>query len=77
MQGRIRRRKYWSFQVGVLLLLSRTGSRTPIGIGNKELLEKHGIKPVVDLPGVGENLRASSLMLSSWTRLLTAFQRQA
>ncbi|KAI5886109.1 uncharacterized protein SCHCODRAFT_02673152 [Schizophyllum commune H4-8] len=28
-----------------------------IGIGNKELLEKHGIQTVVDLPGVGENLR--------------------
>ncbi|KAL1713054.1 GMC oxidoreductase-domain-containing protein, partial [Schizophyllum commune] len=29
----------------------------PTGIGNKELLKKHGIKTVVDLPGVGENLR--------------------
>ncbi|KAL1702256.1 glucose-methanol-choline oxidoreductase [Schizophyllum commune] len=34
------------------------------GIGNKELLEKHGIKPVVDLPGVGENLRGLSLVVS-------------
>ncbi|KAI0383488.1 putative GMC oxidoreductase [Hypomontagnella monticulosa] len=27
------------------------------GIGNKELLEKHGIEAQVDLPGVGENLQ--------------------
>ena len=25
------------------------------GIGSKDLLKKHGIKQVVDLPGVGEN----------------------
>lgn len=27
------------------------------GIGSRELLEKHGITPVLDLPGVGENLQ--------------------
>jgi choline dehydrogenase-like flavoprotein len=27
------------------------------GLGNKEILEKHGIKTIVDLPGVGENLQ--------------------
>jgi choline dehydrogenase-like flavoprotein len=27
------------------------------GIGNPETLKKHDIKPLVDLPGVGENLR--------------------
>ena len=27
------------------------------GIGNKELLDKHGIETLIDLPGVGENLR--------------------
>ncbi|MCS5594578.1 MAG: GMC family oxidoreductase N-terminal domain-containing protein [Porticoccaceae bacterium] len=27
------------------------------GVGNKTLLERHGIKTVVDLPGVGENLQ--------------------
>lgn len=27
------------------------------GIGNKKILENHGIKALIDLPGVGENLR--------------------
>ena len=31
------------------------------GIGNKELLDKHGIETLIDLPGVGENLREFSV----------------
>lgn len=27
------------------------------GIGNKEILEKVGVKVIVDLPGVGENVQ--------------------
>jgi len=38
-----------AFQTPQLLELS--------GIGNKEILGKHGIETVVDLPGVGENLQ--------------------
>ena len=29
------------------------------GIGNPEILSKHGIETLVNLPGVGENLRTS------------------
>jgi choline dehydrogenase-like flavoprotein len=38
-----------TFQTPQLLELS--------GIGNPEVLRKHGIAPVIELPGVGENLR--------------------
>ena len=38
-----------SFQTPQILELS--------GIGNPNILHKFGIKPLVDLPGVGENLR--------------------
>ena len=31
------------------------------GIGNKNIVSKFGIKPLVDLPGVGENLRECTL----------------
>ncbi|KAI0630490.1 GMC oxidoreductase [Trametes polyzona] len=40
-----------SFQSPQLLELS--------GIGNKEILSKHGIETLIDLPSVGENLRES------------------
>ena len=29
------------------------------GVGNPEILQKHGIDTILDLPGVGENLRKS------------------
>lgn len=38
-----------TFQTPQLLELS--------GIGNRDILAKHGIKTVINLPGVGENLR--------------------
>lgn len=31
------------------------------GIGNSKIVSAHGIKPVIDLPGVGENMRACLL----------------
>ncbi|THH22366.1 hypothetical protein EUX98_g8226 [Antrodiella citrinella] len=38
-----------SFQTPQLLELS--------GVGDKDILSSHGIKPIIDLPGVGENLQ--------------------
>lgn len=32
-------------------------AKCAIGIGNKDILSKQGIDTLVDLPGVGENLR--------------------
>ena len=34
----------------------------PIGIGDKKLLNSHGIDTLIDLPGVGENLRKCVLV---------------
>lgn len=38
-----------------------------IGIGDSALLSKLGIQTVVDLPGVGENLRESAISLCAST----------
>lgn len=44
-----------SYQTPQLLELS--------GIGNQDILSKHGISTLVDLPGVGENLRKLTALL--------------
>ena len=49
MSDRARSSSVGSYQTPQILELS--------GIGNKELLDKHGIETLIDLPGVGENLR--------------------
>ncbi|KAG6816737.1 hypothetical protein H0H87_003437, partial [Tephrocybe sp. NHM501043] len=36
------------------------------GVGNSTLLKSLGIKPVVDLPGVGENLNEQTLVAMQW-----------
>ncbi|KAI0746371.1 alcohol oxidase [Daedaleopsis nitida] len=36
------------------------------GIGNKTILKKYGIKPLVDLPGVGENLQEHLFVGVQW-----------
>ena len=46
-----------AFQTPQLLELS--------GIGNKEILSKHGIETLIDNPAVGENLREWSLQLAN------------
>lgn len=33
------------------------------GIGAKSVLEKNGVKQIVDLPGVGENYQGTPVML--------------
>lgn len=47
----------------VLKILSGTFQTPQIlelsGIGNSTILSEHGIDTIIDLPGVGENLRAS------------------
>lgn len=52
------RRKSLNSQVTVLAVLPMCADPTS-GIGNKEVLRKHGIDTLVDLPAVGENLRES------------------
>ncbi|KAI2618366.1 putative GMC oxidoreductase [Hypoxylon sp. NC1633] len=51
------------------------------GVGNLELLEKHGIRPILNLPGVGENLQDHMLYTTSFAAVddletLDALQRQ-
>ena len=53
MSDRARSLSVGSYQTPQILELS--------GIGNKELLNKHGIETLIDLPGVGENLREFSV----------------
>lgn len=36
------------------------------GIGNPEVLVEHGIEPLIDLPGVGENLQEHLFFLAQW-----------
>jgi choline dehydrogenase-like flavoprotein len=42
------------------------------GIGNREILSKHGIKTIVHLPSVGENLRTSPRTLRPLFRMWQA-----
>ena len=59
------------------LLISPLGAfKTPqilelSGIGNKEILSKHGIECKVNLPGVGETLRMSDIRYSGQSSSLT------
>jgi len=40
------------------------------GIGAKNILEKNGVKQVVDLPGVGENFQGDNISESKFTWIL-------
>ncbi|KAI0704543.1 alcohol oxidase [Earliella scabrosa] len=36
------------------------------GIGNREILQRHGIRTLVNLPGVGENLQEHLFVIAQW-----------
>ncbi len=44
----------------------RTCADPATGIGNKEILGKHGVETLLDLPAVGENLREPQSALAKF-----------
>lgn len=60
LRAQFRVPSFWNCQVSIIVLFSVTHPHIGAGIGNSTILKSLNITPVVDLPGVGENLQVGS-----------------